>query len=906
MSKKKQSKPRAKSTGTGRKAPSGRLPHGTRDLHCTIGPGGLLTEMNPAWQSELGYSESQLHEKTLLDFVLPADAENATQMLERLLSGEAITGLELRLLTATGSYRWFEWSARTEPSSASVVAVARNTTERKEALDALERSEARFHTLSAFAPIGIIEYDERGRCIVVNQRWCSLAGISAEEAHWDGWMNSIHPEDRDRVAAAWHHAQQDGREFAMEFRFRRTDDSVMWVAARTIPLRSETKEIAGYLGTVSDVTAVREAGEAMNLSEGRFRSLIRSASMGILLVGPEGQIVMANPAAAEIFGYAEKELLERNIEDLAPERFRYTHAQQRERFFERPVTRPMGAGLELVGRRKDGSEIPLDISLSTVRMPEPIVVAFVVDIQKQKNTERELREAKEAAEAAALAKSQFLAMMSHEVRTPMNGVIGMTDLLLQTDLSERQREYVETIRQSGDALMTVISDVLDLSNAETGRIVLEHHPFDIRECVRSAVDVFSPTARTKGLVLTTAFDSDVPSGIVGDQQRLRQVLVNLIGNAVKFTDRGSVAVHVSRPGKAQPAELRFDIADTGIGIPSEKIGTLFDPFTLGDSSTTRRYGGTGVGLTISKKLVELMAGTIRVESTVGTGSTFSFTIRAEAIQIALEQAPLPFPEPHRADTHGLRILLVEDNRINLRLAVEVLKRLEIEPDTATDGYEAVKMAERIAYDIILMDVNMPVMDGLEATRRIRKLTAGTRPVIIAMTAAAMEQDRKQCAEAGMDDYISKPFRSAELSQVLEKWNIRKPAEPAQVRPVEPYDPAIPVFLKTITAESDRTFTLEFIDSFLSQSRLQLQNFVEAVEQGESERIIFTAHTLKGGSAAVGSTKLSVLAQQVELHAKAMRLEQIPPLVPDIRAAYEFTTAQLTVYADQLRRGMDPF
>ena len=536
-----------------------------------------------------------------------------------------------------------------------------------------------------------------------------------------------------------------------------------------------------------DIMARDKIARALEESEQRYRRLVE-LSPNAIGVYREGKILYVNEALKELLGASSAVELEgRSLLDFAsPE-----HRKDLQRRLDQAGNlRQETVLLEQRLSRLDGSTVDVEFTaLPFVYEGHAAVQVIARDITERKRVETTILRAREQAESASRAKSEFLANMSHEIRTPINGVLGMLDLMLGTKLAPEQREYMNLAKRSAASLLELLNDMLDLSKVEAGKLELCQEQFSIRGCVDLAVGTLAVRAREKGLDLTSTIDSSVPVQLIGDHTRLRQVVLNLLGNAIKFTDTGGVSVRVQAEDEtASEITLHFRVKDTGIGIADREKERIFETFRQADGSTTRRHGGTGLGLAISARLTALMNGRIWVDSKIGEGSIFHFTVRLTKV---LEPAGEPAADAgdlsrlvrslgdHASTGSGLRLLLAEDNLVNQKLTTELLKKLGHEVTVVSNGAEAVSAVRKHDFDAVLMDVQMPVMDGIEATGAIRAASqfgGGRRLPIIAITAHAMKGDEDRCRQAGMDDYLSKPMSLAELKVKLDRW--AQPQAPA--------------------------------------------------------------------------------------------------------------------------------
>ncbi len=619
----------------------------------------------------------------------------------------------------------------------------------------LVENEEKFKNLARLAPVGIFQTDKDGNCIFTSERWQQIAGMTKDEALGQGWSKAIHPEDSALVFAEWAKSIEENRPFKLEYRFRSPQGVETWVIGESQALYDSNSQLIGYLGAIQDITEKRAT---LN----QLQRMIAETPVAMAMFDKNMRYIAYSKTWLTDHQIKDEIIVGKSHYELfpdVPERLRLLH--------QRCLNGEILSNPEEIFVKADGSKQYIHWAVHPWYDQHGNIGGMV----KVTSGIDELVTARELALSAVKLKSEFLANMSHEIRTPINGVIGMTGLLLDTILTEQQRDFADSVKRSGENLLTVINDILDFSKIDAGKLDLEIVEFSLPNLIDDVEKMLSFTAENKGIRLYSDIDRNILPCLKGDPGRLRQILTNLVSNAIKFTGKGHVKIHANQVETVDgKVHVQFKVEDTGIGIPKSALSRMFQAFSQADASTTRKFGGTGLGLSISKRLVDLMEGQIGVESEDGKGSNFWFTIPLLPGELTSFENNKVENKETIVTSYPARILVAEDNAINQKIALVTLKKLGYKPHAVANGNEVLDALREIPFDLVLMDCQMPIMDGYEATTIIRKsenLNFKNIP-IIAMTANALKGDMEKCLKIGMTDYISKPFKERALHEVIER------------------------------------------------------------------------------------------------------------------------------------------
>lgn len=768
-------------------------------------------------------------------------------------------------------------------------------TDRKRTEEALRESENRYRMLTTLSPVGVFHTDVNGKVTYVNEKWCEIGDMSAEDALGDGWHAALHPGDRRLVREWWEDYAKDGTFYQYEQRYQRRDGSTTYCFVQAIGETDENGDVIGYVGSITDITEQKKAEAAIIEGEDRHRRAAAMAKLGHWVWDAvEDKCVFCSEETAQIHGVSVEEFIA--FTNSAERNNEWAHPDDRERFdrMMQEVTEHAKAyDIEYRIVTRDG-EVR---HVHEVGVPEFEEYGALVrtngmiqDITSIKEAETAARVAMAEAQSANRAKSNFLSTMSHEIRTPLNGVLGLAQLLTNTDLDDDQQKKVNTILSSGHALLAILNDVLDMSRIEAGGLELEEIAFSLRDLISSIATPFQSLADDKGIQLKAINQIETDGILIGDPVRLRQVVWNLLSNAIKFTNNGGVTLTVaevshasSRILNSKDQTVRITVADTGIGISPERLDAIFLPFSQEDSSITRKFGGTGLGLSIVKQLTEMMGGTIDVESDDGDGTRFSVYLPfCMATESQIDALMLRRLHEEIEEIESLKILVAEDNDVNAMIAYAFLQKFGHEVRLAENGRIAVDIARENWADVILMDIHMPEMDGIEATRVIRSTESGSMLPIIGLTAEAFSERHAEFIEAGMDSVLTKPFTEQQLAQILvphgQRMDVIENKPKVDRKMVDQKKEALDTSHKTdveaspigkddALIEFQEKIGSDMMGSLLDKAQTTLEmrmaDLRRGLETSDSDLIVKAAHSIKGSSGSLFAARVSMLAAIME-------------------------------------------
>lgn len=880
------------------------------DAVITIDGEGRVTEWNLQAEKIFGYQREEVMSRLLSELIIPhqhrQSHHDGMQQFHRTGKGPVLNNrIEITALNRDG------WEFPIELSVTPIKygdefffsAFVRDISVRKQAQVELLNSQTRLVSLIKNLQTGILLEDENRKIVLANQTFCTLFGIPAPP-------DALIGQDCSNAAEETKGLFKNPGAFVVEIeqllrrRKLQAGDELEMVNGRIlvrdyVPIYTGEKYL-GHLWQYRDVTERRRAQKIIQKSEEKYRSIMENLELGMMEVDQEDHIVKAYDRFCAMTGYQEEELLGKNASDifLPPASQLIMEQQAKER-----KTGKAGA-YEIQIRKKNGELIWVLISGAPILDEQGELqgsLGIHYDITNRKKLERDLSEAKHIAEHARKAEQQFLANMSHEIRTPMNSVIGMTYLLYETPINERQKEYLDALRFSADSLLGIINNILDLSKIEAGELELEERAFNLLQLTNSLFRTFQFKLREKPISMVLNFDPSIENMVIGDPTRLNQILTNLLGNASKFTNEGTIGLDVKLLSQnAEEYIVEFIVHDTGIGIPKDKIKLIFENFKQADLEVVRKFGGTGLGLTIVKQLVEMQNGQITVSSQPEKGAKFKFTMPLKNSGIAAREKPKTEEKLNANLQHllkNIKVLVVEDNSMNQKLISRMLETWGCEFQMAEDGYQALGKAALAVYDIILMDIHMPGIDGCEVTRQIRQNinNPNVNTPIIALTAAALLDEKKRALQAGMDDFLTKPFSPRSLqSKIIQLLKLVPPEDPetASQKKVQKEE-RIVIDLTYLYefSNNDIFFVKDIIESFLAETPSALKQLTISLNENDWEKLYRTAHSLKSNLMMLGMKEQEQYAQTIESSIKNGAINKsdlsglIDQLIYDVQSAF---------------------
>lgn len=845
------------------------------DMVAVAGSDGYFRKINPAFHRTLGWSDQQILGSPFYSFIHPDDIEPTQRVMQGLAKGEKVLNFTNRFRTVEGTYKYLQWIATPDMENSNLYAIARDITQYTQIQEELAKVSDFHKKILNGTTYTIISTDTNGLVTTLNRGAELMLGYEASEVvnalnltHFitsqgprkGGGEGGLH---EGRVTFGTLISTTNFAE-ASTWTFIKKNGEAVLVELTLSQLENDGKGVTGYLAVGKDITARHATLNQLEISERRHRAFFENSQSLMCTHDLEGNFLTINPSGAEMMGYTFGEVIIRSLYDIVVPQYR----DDIDTYLQTIKNNGSLKGLmQILDKNGEKRTWMYNNVLSEFADGRKYVIGNAVDLTSRIRMEDELLLAKENAEQNARAKDIFLANMSHEIRTPMNAIMGFANLLKYTTLTEEQKEYTHSICTASENLLGIINDILDLSKIESGHLTIEEIPFSLRDLVKNVKAVQQQKASEKGLQLDVSMGDSVPDYMLGDPTRLNQILLNLVSNALKFTEKGSVRILIELREESETEHtIQFSVSDTGIGISQDKLATIFERFTQADTDTTRKYGGTGLGLSISKLLIELQKGSISVDSELNQGSTFIFTLSFRKASKPLENRMEVRPA-QPVSTKRLRVLLVEDNILNQRLATRVLENLGFEPDLAANGKIAIEKVGQNTYDVVLMDLQMPEMDGYQATQYIRNELKSKVP-IIAMTAHSLVGERDKCITIGMDDYLPKPFVPADLFTKITSLATVHEAQPASG------NSRLDLTYLNEISDNNKEFEREMMELFIQQVPGELDSMDKAIQEANHKAVNEIAHKLKSSYSLLGIQEDNLLHQLEQQGAKVMPLDEI--------------------------------
>jgi PAS domain S-box-containing protein len=827
------------------------------DLICVANMDGYFKKVNPAFTTILGWTIEEMLARPFIDFIHPADIATSQAQLTKLKKGDKTIDYESRLKTKSGAYVLIRWVANPDNETGELYAIGRYDENRAIWERNLLLSEEKHRLLFENSQGLMCMHDLEGNFMAINPAGAATVGYTVDELNGSSLFDLIPPGTEHLLKAYLDEIKRTGASKGLMNVVHKNGSLRTWMYNNII---SEGEGVSGkyVTGTAVDITERVLLEKELKESNKRFFKVFDKNPVSMALSNIETErIEYVNETFLETFGFTREEVIGKTKVELG-----ITSAEEREKNIVLMKREGAVRSVQGIVSKKNGEQLWVLTSLEVVDFnKDSFILSSIFNIDQRKKMEEEIIQAKEKAEQAVIAKNSFLANMSHEIRTPMNAIIGYTDLLAQSNLDEEQAEHVSYVKQAGTNLLYIINDILDFSKIESGKIALESAPFNLKQMLKGIYNLLNVRATEKKLDYNFFLDASLPEYVLGDSVRLNQILVNLIGNAIKFTSKGEVTVSVKKVSEDSSSyKLKFTVLDTGMGIPASKVDLIFERFAQANTETTRKFGGTGLGLSIAKNLVELQGGEMHLKSELEKGSEFWFELSYKKVDtLAIE--PLKKSFIPQKILHNIRILLCEDNVLNQKLAKRVIAKFGFEIDIAENGKIGIEKLKEEKYDIVLMDLQMPEMDGYQTVLAIRNELNLQIP-IIAMTAHSLVGEKEKCLEIGMNDYIGKPFSQEELYAKLcanlpereYKYEESTPNSEKEISGLHVHR----VNLDSLKEFSggNREFEKELIELFMAQVPAEIEDLEKAFDVGDSVQIKSVSHKLKSSMAAMGLFSLN--------------------------------------------------